>query len=341
VAWLLTLALRNNRAALRYWIWLAASVKFLIPFASLVWIGGEFGWRTVPEIAPSQFSFAMDAMEQIGGPFARRAIAPAAAPQAGNPVPAILLTVWIGGFIIGVFHWLRCWRRIRAIQRSATPLLLGLPLPVMSSTARLEPGVFGIRSPVLLLPEGIAERLTQPQLQAVLAHELCHVRRRDNLTAAIHMAVETIFWFHPLVRWIGARLVEERERACDDEALRVAGEPEVYAEGILAVCKCYLESPLVCLSGITGSDLKKRIEEIISPRATHNLDRRRKLLLAVAGTAALAGPVAIGLVNAPTGRAQPQPPPALAFEVASVKSNKSGAIREPSGILPGGRFYRN
>ena len=58
------------------------------------------------------------------------------------------------------------------------------------------------------------------QLEAVIAHELCHVRHRDNLIAAIHMFVETVFWFHPLVWWIGKRMVEERERACDEEVLR-------------------------------------------------------------------------------------------------------------------------
>ena len=77
---------------------------------------------------------------------------------------------------------------------------------------------------VLLVPEGIADRLTPRQLEAVLAHELCHVRRRDNLTSAIHMIVEAMFWFHPLVWWIGARLVEERERACDEDVLRLGGE---------------------------------------------------------------------------------------------------------------------
>ena len=55
--------------------------------------------------------------------------------------------------------------------------------------------------------------------------------RRDNLAAAIHMVVEAIFWFHPLVWWIGARLVEERERACDEEVLRLGNEPTVYHYG--------------------------------------------------------------------------------------------------------------
>ena len=61
---------------------------------------------------------------------------------------------------------------------------------MLTTSARIEPGIFGILKPILLLPAGIAGRLTPAQLDAVIAHELCHIRRRDNLTAAIHMVVE-------------------------------------------------------------------------------------------------------------------------------------------------------
>ena len=93
--------------------------------------------------------------------------------------------------------------------------MLAVGVPVLSSSSLLEPGIFGILRPVLLVPEGIQDHLTSAQLNAIVAHEMCHVRRRDNLTFAIHMAVETLFWFHPVVWWIGARLVEVRELACD------------------------------------------------------------------------------------------------------------------------------
>jgi beta-lactamase regulating signal transducer with metallopeptidase domain len=56
--------------------------------------------------------------------------------------------------------------------------------------------VFGILRPVLLVPACIVDRLNQAQVDAIFSHEFCHVRRRDNLTAAIHMAVQAIFWFH-------------------------------------------------------------------------------------------------------------------------------------------------
>jgi len=58
--------------------------------------------------------------------------------------------------------------------------------------------------------------LTPAQLRAVLAHEACHIRRHDNLTAAIHHCVQILFWFYPPVWWIGANLLREREAACDE-----------------------------------------------------------------------------------------------------------------------------
>jgi bla regulator protein BlaR1 len=170
-----------------------------------------------------------------------------------------------------------------------------------------------------MLPEGIFERLPVAQVESVIAHELCHVRHRDNLIAAIHMFVETVFWFHPLVWWIGKRMVEDRERACDEEVLRLGSEPRVYAEGILSICKLYVESPLACVSGVTGADLKKRIEGIMKNRAVVRLDFTRKAALAVCGVAALVLPIAVGIVNAPALRAQANASQKRTFDAASVK----------------------
>jgi beta-lactamase regulating signal transducer with metallopeptidase domain len=172
-------------------------------------------------------------------------------------LPALLFAIWFCGLAANVFAWSRQWRRGRQALRAATPLRLDAPIAVMSTPAGLEPGIFGILRPVLLLPQGIAEHFTPAQFDAILVHELCHVRRRDNLAAAVHMVVEALFWFHPLVWWIEDRMVEERERACDEEVLRQSGDPEAYAEGILNVWKFYTKSPLVCVSGVTGSDLQE------------------------------------------------------------------------------------
>jgi beta-lactamase regulating signal transducer with metallopeptidase domain len=130
-------------------------------------------------------------------------------------------------------------------------------IDIRLSRTSLEPGIFGIVYPVLLWPEGLSEKLDDAQLEAVIAHELCHVRRCDNLAAAIHMLVEAAFWFHPPVWWLGTRLIDERERACDEEVLQRGSERHLYAESILKICEFCLSSPLTAVSGVTSANLKK------------------------------------------------------------------------------------
>ncbi len=228
------------------------------------------------------------------------------------------------------------WRR-PGRPRGSWVRLRGPALRLVSSSARLEPGVFGIFRPVLWLPAGIADRLDDAELDAILAHELCHARRRDNLAAAIHMAVEAVFWFHPLVWWLGARLTEERERACDEEVVRVGGEPQVYAESILKVCEFYLASPVACASGVTGGGLERRIEGIMANRFARKLSFGKKLLLGAATVAAIIGPLALGIVNAGAPTRGQSGTPQLAFEVASVRPSPpfTSGGRFRSGIFGG------
>src|SRR6516165_7620157 len=241
VAGLLTLFLRENRAHVRYWLWLLASVKFLFPFSILVTVGGLLGRHTTAAVAPTGMLPTADFssfVEQIGKPFTitvpQLAMPPVLSPNTSEIV-AVLGIVWAVGFVTLVCVWTLRWWRMHASVRKASPLDLPIGLPVRSSSAFAEPGVFGIFRPVLLLPDKIMDCLTAREMTSIVAHELCHIRRRDNLATVIHMAVEVAFWFHPLVWWLGARLMEERERACDEEVLRTVGEPRIYAEGILKV----------------------------------------------------------------------------------------------------------
>ena len=329
-AWLLTLALRKNRAHVRHWVWFASSAKFLLPFSVLAELGSLVPRHAALPVRPGWVLAVAQIGESLTTPPAAAARAAVTAEGVhGNYLAAAALAVWACGFTAIAVCWLGRWWRVRALWRTATPL--GAPgsakcaVPVMSSPGLVEPGVFGILRPVLLLPEGIGERLNPAQLDAILAHELCHVRRRDNLTSAIHMAVQAAFWFHPLVWWLGARLLDERERACDEEVLRLGSKPQVYAEGILNVCKLYVESPLSCVSGVSGANLKRRIEQIMTPRTGGRLSSTRKLLLAGAAICALAGPVLTGMMSGPRLSAQPAQtvivakPSGPKFEVASIK----------------------
>ena len=338
MAGLLTLLLRNNRARVRHWVWLVVSWKFLIPFSALVSLGDRIHWRAAPQTTQSSLSVAMD---EISRPFTSAVSMeslPAGLPAA-SPIPALLWGSWACGFLgISCSWWIR-WRRIRAAVRTGSPVHLEIPIRAVSSTLLLEPGVFGVFRPVVLLPEGILDRLTGTQLNGVIAHELCHVYHRDNLVAAIQMFVETVFWFHPLVWWIGKRMVQERERACDEEVLQLGGEPRVYAEGILNVCKFYVRSPLRCESRVTSGDLKKRIASIMNYRIPPRLTFARKLLLAAAGVAAVGGPVLAGILNAPQSRTQSKAE-RLTFEVASVKPADPNAGGNAPAGMPGARGGR-
>jgi bla regulator protein blaR1 len=325
--WLVALALRRNRAGVRYWVWLAASLKFLVPFSWLVG-AGEFAPKhaAVKPIVQTEWVVTIES--------AGRPLASAPMPVAHrNPSPdlaALVWMVWAGGFAVMLISFGRRWARMHANVKAAKPLALGLAIPVRSSPELFEPGVFGVFRPVLLLPEGIEQRLSPAQWNAILAHELCHVRRRDNLTAAIHMAVQAIFWFHPVVWWIGAKLIDERERACDEEVLRLGNTPQDYAEGIVNVCKLYTESPMACVAGVTGSDLKKRIEAIMKNQVVRKLTVARKMLLAGAGLAAFGIPVAIGFMHAPAARAQSSSAGVPKWEVASIRQCET-LPRNPGG----------
>jgi bla regulator protein blaR1 len=344
VAGFLTLALRKNRAQTRFWLWLAASVKFLIPFSLLVDVGGHLGRHTAPAISAPSLSYVIELASQpfaAQTPLATITAAPASSPV--NWVSAVLYAIWTIGFATLVFFWWLRWRRLRAALRTASPVDLPIGIEVRISPAFAEPGVFGVRRPVLLLPAGITDQLTAPQLKAVLAHELCHIRRRDNLATAVHMLVEAVFWFHPLVWWLGARLLAERERACDEEVLRMGNEPEVYAEGILRICELYLESPLPCVAGVTGSHLTKRIEEIMANRTAVSLNITKKAILVVAGIVSLSSPLVVGMIDAPAVRAQSArstDAKTPKFEVASIKRSTDRSFTGMD-LHPGGRLTAN
>jgi uncharacterized protein (TIGR03435 family) len=318
IAGLLTLLLRNNRANARYCLWLAASAKFLVPFSLLMLVGGLVGRHSVVLPAPTRVPVIV---EQVNEPFvAEVPLGAVVVPQtskSGTWVVSILVALWAIGCGALLFSWWARWRRIQVAVRAGSPVPLGIGIPALSSASIIEPGVFGVFRPVLLLPDGIGDRLAPAELQAILAHELCHVRRRDNLATLMHMVVEAVFWFHPLVWWLGARLMDEREQACDEEVLRRGSEAEAYAEGILKVCDLYLQSPLRCVAGVTGANLKKRIEAIMATRHTLNLSLPKKVGLMLAGILAVAIPVILGITHAPELRAQAES--VLKFEVASVR----------------------
>jgi bla regulator protein blaR1 len=312
-AWLTALQLRRNRAQVRYGIWLAASIKFLIPFSLLIDLGGLL---RRPQHSPLSLQATLSsAMSVVGQPFSGLPAHPMNAQSLPEHftvlLPEVFAGVWVCGFVTVLLIWCTRWTKTyRALQR-AVPVSSGREfellrrleiltkvrrhIPMLRSVDMMEPGIFGILNPLMLWPDLLSERLENEHIEGILAHELVHARRHDNLTAAIHMLVEVVFWFHPMVWWIESRMLQERERACDEAVVRLAGKPEVYAEGLLKACRFCAESPLICVSGITGADLRDRIIRIMNEHLVQKMDLSRKLLLGGVAFVSLAIPVALGL----------------------------------------------
>jgi len=354
-AGLLTLLLRENHARIRHLVWLIASVKFLIPFSLLVAVGHHIGWS--PEMRTPTVLLTVQSISQ---PFVSansgQSITSAETTLfalAIRSLPSVLLIVWCCGFVAVLFFWwsrlrrvsaairgvapMRSGREVEALRRLERDLGLSKQIDLIFSKSTMEPGILGIFHPVLVLPAGISGRLSDAQSEAILTHELCHVLRRDNLFAVAHMLVEALFWFYPLVWWLGSRLVDERECACDEEVLRLGNAPQTYAESILKICKFYLESPIFCTAGVTGSNLKKRIEVIMHHQTPVNLSVSRKLLLSSAGFLAVVIPLVFGLLHPSKTHAQSQ-----ASNTSSLPVFTTISFYEDKSGKPGVRiFYEN
>ena len=161
---------------MRYWLWLAASVKFLVPFAVLVILGNQFGWWSSEAISRPTLPLVVGAISQPFSLPALRIVAPempaATAFDEGLAAAFVaLVAVWLVGCVALMARWTIRWRRVAAAVRQGSRLEYGRevsmlrclekihgikrPIYLVSSGASLEPGVFGILNPVLLWPRTI------------------------------------------------------------------------------------------------------------------------------------------------------------------------------------------
>jgi uncharacterized protein (TIGR03435 family) len=364
VVWLATLLLRRNQARVRYGLWLAASVKFLIPFSLLVGLGGLLP-KPHHVVVAVPVSYAMDTVAQ---PFTEMPMDIAPTVTRPSPMqrfehllPLALGTIWLCGVLVVLAIWGVRWRQVAKTLRQAVrvedgreweilrrlqkAMGAGGQIPLLMSQKLMEPGMFGIFRPVLIWPQRLSERLDDEHTEAILAHELGHAQRRDNLTAVIHMAVEAAFWFHPLVWWMERRMVEERERACDEAVVEMGSRPGIYAESLLKACRFCVESPLVCVSGITGADLSKRVLSIMTLRL-ERMSMGKKAALALFGIIVIATPILLGQFEAAqrvmlaAANAAPIPFRTAARAMIAEEQTPSTAliaeVQAPAGVPEGG-----
>lgn len=207
-AWTLT-SLWNGAATAKYWIWVATTLNFMVPF------GGFFNGFGASRVS---WATQLGGLDDVGIGISRNAV-----------IGSVLLGVWLCGTGFMLIRLLVRLRRGRRDQRAAVGAhralkrrLLAHGVPVTLSAAGEGPSVGGVLRPHISLPLGIDKLLNERELDAVLIHEVTHAKRRDNLIALIHEIALCALWFHPLVWLTGFRLAMFRELSCDDFVIESA-----------------------------------------------------------------------------------------------------------------------
>jgi len=201
-AWIIT-RLPFGSATLKYWIWVATTLNFMVPLAGFI---DEFGATRISWARP--LSVLGDA-----GVAASRSTA-----------AVVLFIVWLA---VSVALATRLTLRLRRERRSAAAPsavpaaeLRVLGVPVEFARHEHPPCVDGVLRSRISLPYGIDAILTRDELEAVLLHEATHARRRDNLIRLLYEIGRCALWFHPLVWLTGAKLALYRELSCDESVIR-------------------------------------------------------------------------------------------------------------------------
>lgn len=196
-----------------------------------------------------------------------------------------IVCVWLFGVVVcalrPLFGWLTLWRLKRigvtnpsdavraALLRMSDRLGIHRAVRVLQSTIARVPLVAGYFRPVILLPVSFLTHLPTEQLEAILAHELAHIRRHDFVVNLLQTLVETFFFYHPAVWWLSRRIRIEREHCCDDLVVAVLGNHAEYGRALVAVEELRGQTSLLTLAASDGS-LLSRIRRIVNPRSENS-----------------------------------------------------------------------
>jgi beta-lactamase regulating signal transducer with metallopeptidase domain/peptidoglycan/xylan/chitin deacetylase (PgdA/CDA1 family) len=202
-----------------------------------------------------------------------------------------LVLIWLAGAITLSLRLVGGWLAVRRIKLrrtnevtrewQETVACLSRRLRVSGAVRLCEsalvevPTVIGWLRPVILVPVSIWAGLSVEQVEALLAHELAHIRRHDYLVNLLQTAIETLLFYHPAVWWISRQVRTEREHCCDDLAVKTCGDVLVYARALTTLeqlrrCKDTEQLALAASGGSLLQRIRRLIEVPKSPTATHS-----------------------------------------------------------------------
>lgn len=159
------------------------------------------------------------------------------------------------------------WRMF--VKKIAAQMGISKPVHIWMSELVTSPVTIGYIKPVILLPLAAMNHLNTEQIEAVLLHELSHIRRYDYFINLITKFVQAVLYFNPFVKAFAATIEREREKSCDETVIQFQYEPHGYASALLALEKAAHSNPRILAVGAAGnkkSEFRKRIEWILGMR---------------------------------------------------------------------------
>jgi beta-lactamase regulating signal transducer with metallopeptidase domain len=196
----------------------------------------------------------------------------------------VIVFIWLAGVTVllarmagGLWHVRRLqvgslaappsrWRA--ATERIASRLGLRVAIHVVESALVDAPMVVGWMRPVILLPIAALSNLTPAQVEAILAHELIHIRRHDYIVNVAQTVAETLMFFHPGVWWVSGQIRVEREHCCDDVAVQVCGDAVEYAAALAELEAWRSRGTTLALAAVNGS-LTGRVRRLLKVPVGH------------------------------------------------------------------------
>jgi beta-lactamase regulating signal transducer with metallopeptidase domain len=333
--------LRRGPARARHAIWLMASVKFAVPSILIGFLASRLGTAltsrsTSASGTPKSLSRSFPVIAQIAEPLSSMQT------SGGHSWLYLALTaIWFVGCAGLLGLWIKKRIRFRLGMKSARIMLRGREAEALArvrswmgltSNVRLaicpavtEPGVWRAWKPIVVLPENLADRLTDSELEAIMMHELAHVARRDNLLSNLHMILSCLLWFNPVVWLIDRNLLRERENACDETVIELIGAPAEYLSGIVKVSTFNLGREMAGVSCAAGSDLIRRVNAIMANNDHRRLTAKHRLLIAAMAAAVAVASLAAGLLGHDGVLAQ-----------SRAKQTSAASLEAPVGGVPGG-----
>ena len=223
-----------------------------------------------PGVSPVSFSAGPEKSSALSLALTIRA-------SAGSLAP-FLVAGWLLGVLLLSLRFLAGWTAARSLlRREVSPapeallatlarlcerLRVSRPVRLMQSAALAVPTALGAFQPVILLPLCAAAGLSPEAVEALLAHELAHIRRHDYLVNLLQTAVETLLFYHPAVWWVSRRIRAERENCCDDLAVMATGNPRVYARALVGLEEFRGAVPALAVAA-SGGTLWRRVARLL------------------------------------------------------------------------------